>query len=243
MLLRRRSRAASGSRPQGSRCPRAATQALERIWTLVADDDGTLYAGGDPGVLFASRDGGATWELNRALWEHPTRPDWQPGGGGLCLHSIVPTPGEPGQARARHLGRRRLADRRRRRDLAPRQPGHPPALPARRRARGHDRRSASTTSSARPKRPERLFMQFHGGVYRSDDARRELDLHRRRPAVGLRLPARGRPRRPRQRLRDPAEGRHGPRDARGPRARLRDARRGRDAGRRAATGCRPSTRT
>ena len=34
-----------------------------------------------------------------------------------------------------------------------------------------------------PKRPERLFIQFHGGVYRSDDAGRELDRHRRRAAV------------------------------------------------------------
>ena len=59
------------------------------------EDDGTLYAGGDPGVLFESRDGGASWELVRSLWEHPTRPDWTPGGGGLCLHSIAPWPGEP----------------------------------------------------------------------------------------------------------------------------------------------------
>src|SRR5207244_4516338 len=57
--------------------------------------DGTLYAGGDPGVLFASRDGGESWELNRSLWEHETRSTWQPGGGGLCLHSIVTWPGEP----------------------------------------------------------------------------------------------------------------------------------------------------
>src|SRR3954447_13191931 len=70
--------------------------ALERIWVIVAGDGGaTIYAGGDPGVLFASRDAGATWELDRTLWEHPTRPEWQPGGGGLCLHSIVPWPGDP----------------------------------------------------------------------------------------------------------------------------------------------------
>ena len=54
-------RRASGSRPTASRCPRAATPALERIWVIVAGEaDGTLYAGGDPGVLFESRDGGAT---------------------------------------------------------------------------------------------------------------------------------------------------------------------------------------
>ena len=73
--------------------------------------DGVVYAGGDPGVLFASRDGGATWELNRGLWEHPARPTWQPGGGGLCLHSIVPWPGEPDAAGGRDLRRRGMADR------------------------------------------------------------------------------------------------------------------------------------
>src|SRR4051812_22337851 len=70
--------------------------ALERIWVIVAGEDGTLYAGGDPGVLFTSGDAGATWALHRPLWEHPTRDSWQPGGGGLRLHSIVPWPGEPG---------------------------------------------------------------------------------------------------------------------------------------------------
>ena len=80
----------------GVALPEGGDAALERIWVLVpGEDDGTVYAGGDPGVLFESRDGGASWELNRALWEHPTRPSWEPGGGGLCLHSIVPWPGDP----------------------------------------------------------------------------------------------------------------------------------------------------
>ena len=57
-------------------------EALTRIWSIVAGEaEGTMYAGGDPGVLFESRDGGATWELNRAFSEHPTRPNWQPGNG------------------------------------------------------------------------------------------------------------------------------------------------------------------
>src|ERR687889_756244 len=81
---------------QGIALPEGGDAALERIWVIVAGEaEGSLYAGGDPGVLFESRDGGATWELNRALWEHPTRSSWEPGGGGLCLHSIVPWPGDP----------------------------------------------------------------------------------------------------------------------------------------------------
>ena len=80
----------------GVALPEGGDAALERIWILRAGEaDGTLYAGGDPGVLFESRDGGASWELNRGLWEHPTRPKWQPGGGGLCLHSIATWPGDP----------------------------------------------------------------------------------------------------------------------------------------------------
>jgi photosystem II stability/assembly factor-like uncharacterized protein len=47
-----------------------------------------LWLGGDPGVLFRSGDGGATWEVNRGILEHPTREKWNPGAGGLCCHSI-----------------------------------------------------------------------------------------------------------------------------------------------------------
>jgi len=54
-----------------------------------------LWAGGDPGVLFRSADGGKTWEPNRALLEHPTRDRWQPGAGGMCLHSIQLDPDDP----------------------------------------------------------------------------------------------------------------------------------------------------
>src|SRR5437763_907053 len=80
----------------GVALPEGGDAALERIWVIVPGEaEGTLYAGGDPGVLFESRDGGASWQLNQALWEHPTRPKWQPGGGGLCLHSIVTWPGDP----------------------------------------------------------------------------------------------------------------------------------------------------
>ena len=81
---------------QGIALPDGGDEALAKIWILRAGEaDGQVYAGGDPGVLFESRDGGATFELNRGLWEHPTRPKWMPGGGGLCLHSIETWPGIP----------------------------------------------------------------------------------------------------------------------------------------------------
>jgi photosystem II stability/assembly factor-like uncharacterized protein len=142
--------------------------ALVRMWAIVAGADGTLYAGGDPGVLFSSRDGGATWELNRTLWEHPTRPEWQPGGGGLCLHSIVPWPGDP----------ERLALAMSAVGVWLTEDGGQTW------SHGNDGLNAgylpedaepSLTFCVHnlhraPRKPERMFMQFHGGVYRSDDA-------------------------------------------------------------------------
>jgi hypothetical protein len=154
----------------GVALPEGGDAALERIWVIVPAERGrTLYAGGDPGVLFESRDDGASWELNAALWEHPTRPSWEPGGGGLCLHSIVPWPGDPDRLALGISAAGVL--------LSEDAGGHwrngneglvPRYLPEEAPAEAtnlcvHRLRRA-------PKRPERMFMQFHGGVYRSDDA-------------------------------------------------------------------------
>ncbi|TMM05282.1 MAG: exo-alpha-sialidase [Actinobacteria bacterium] len=154
----------------GVELPQGGDAALERIWVIVAgEDETTLYAGGDPGVLFESRDGGASWELDRTLWEHPTRPTWQPGGGGLCLHSIVPWPGDPNRlALALSAVGVWLTDdggrtwRHGNNGIVPRYlPDDAPAETIN--LCVHNMQRA-------PKRPERLFIQFHGGVYRSDDA-------------------------------------------------------------------------
>jgi photosystem II stability/assembly factor-like uncharacterized protein len=157
---------------EGLALPQGGDAVLERIWVIVpGEQDGTLYAGGDPGVLFESRDGGATWSLNQALFEHPTRDQWQPGAGGLCLHSIVTWPDEPdrlavaisaagvwltddGGATWRSGNDGLVA-----RYLPEDAPDDPVPLCV------HRIERADT-------RPERMFMQFHGGVYRSDDAGR-----------------------------------------------------------------------
>jgi photosystem II stability/assembly factor-like uncharacterized protein len=150
--------------------PQGGEAALERIWVIVAgEDDGSLYAGGDPGVLFESRDGGLTWEINRPLWEHPTRGSWQPGAGGLCLHSIVPWPGDPNRlALAISAAGVWLTDDR---GETWRQGNE--GLVAR--YVPEEAREASNALCVHhleraAQRPERMFMQFHGGVYRSDDA-------------------------------------------------------------------------
>lgn len=155
---------------QGVELPAGGEAALVRIWVLATGEgDGRLYAGGDPGVLFESRDGGATFELNRGLWEHPTRDKWQPGAGGLCLHSIATWPGEPDRLAVAISAAgvwltddggaswRRGNDGLTARYLPDDTPPDEVALCVHRLRRA-------------PTRPERIFMQFHGGVYRSDDA-------------------------------------------------------------------------
>jgi photosystem II stability/assembly factor-like uncharacterized protein len=70
---------------------------LKRMWHVEpghASQPDALWAGGDPGVLFRSDDGGSTWEANSGLLEHPTRERWQPGAGGMCLHSIQLDPSD-----------------------------------------------------------------------------------------------------------------------------------------------------
>jgi photosystem II stability/assembly factor-like uncharacterized protein len=155
---------------EGIALPEGGDHALERIWVITrGEEDGVLYAGGDPGVLFTSRDGGESWELNESLWRHRVEEDWQPGGGGLCLHSIVPWPGDPERltvavsaAGVWHTDDGGATWRRGNAGLIA---GYMP-----------EEARATTTqfcvhSLCRSRvQPERLFMQFHGGVYRSDDA-------------------------------------------------------------------------
>jgi hypothetical protein len=70
--------------------PADTDKALENIWQITggADDD-TLYCGVAPAAVFESKDAGGTWSLNRGLWEHPHREQWEPGFGGLAVHTIV----------------------------------------------------------------------------------------------------------------------------------------------------------
>jgi photosystem II stability/assembly factor-like uncharacterized protein len=66
---------------------------LQNIWVIEPgrkDEPKTVYAGVDPASLWVSQDGGVTWDVNEALANHPTRELWNPGAGGLCLHTIIP---------------------------------------------------------------------------------------------------------------------------------------------------------
>ena len=67
---------------------------FKRVWHLEpssADAD-ALYAGVEDAALFTSNDGGSSWKELSGLREHTTGSSWQPGAGGLCLHSIIVDP-------------------------------------------------------------------------------------------------------------------------------------------------------
>lgn len=64
---------------------------ITAVWSL-AVGHGKIYAGVAPAGLFVSEDGGETWREIEGLQRHPTRPEWQPGGAGLILHSLVLDP-------------------------------------------------------------------------------------------------------------------------------------------------------
>jgi photosystem II stability/assembly factor-like uncharacterized protein len=70
--------------------PKEDGRALANIWSLEAGDDRKdLWCGVEPASLFKSHDGGDTWEMVSGLSNHPHARKWQPGNGGLCLHTIV----------------------------------------------------------------------------------------------------------------------------------------------------------
>lgn len=69
---------------------------ITAVWSL-AIAHGRLYAGVSPAGLFVSDDDGETWSHVEGLQKHPTRPQWQPGGAGLILHSLIVHPDDKQQ--------------------------------------------------------------------------------------------------------------------------------------------------
>ncbi|MBK5227937.1 MAG: MoaD/ThiS family protein [Actinobacteria bacterium] len=159
------------SQAKGPAFPEDTGTALTRTWVVTkGEEDGVLWAGVDPAALFKSEDSGRSWELVRGLWDHPSRPDWQPGGGGLALHSICTWPGEPDRvtvgisaAGIWHTDDGGATWRRGGKGIVPRY------LPD---DAGEDAKMALCIHNMHraPLEPATLYMQFHGGVYRSDDS-------------------------------------------------------------------------
>ena len=151
------------------RFPAGTDAALARVWQLqpAADDaPEVVWAGVEPAALFRSADAGETFELVRGLWDHPHRPDWMPGGGGLCLHTIVPDQASPdrmwvavsaaGVYRTDDGGRSWQASNSgvRAEFLPDKHPEFGQCVHKIAQAAG---------------RPDRLYLQNHWGLYRSDD--------------------------------------------------------------------------
>jgi hypothetical protein len=83
--------------------PRYAADAgreVQRIWCIEpgrGDQPQRLYAGVDEAGLFVTDDGGLHWKEVPGLNDHPTRPGWSPGAGGLCCHRVVVDEEKPGR--------------------------------------------------------------------------------------------------------------------------------------------------
>jgi photosystem II stability/assembly factor-like uncharacterized protein len=67
---------------------------FKRVWHLEPshDDPDTVYAGAEDAALFRTTNGGQTWHELAGLRGHGTGPQWQPGAGGMCLHTIILDP-------------------------------------------------------------------------------------------------------------------------------------------------------
>ena len=70
---------------------------FKRVWHLepsLSDPD-TVYAGVEDAALFRTTDGGQTWHELPGLRNHGSGSSWQPGAGGMCLHTILLDPSNP----------------------------------------------------------------------------------------------------------------------------------------------------
>jgi len=139
---------------------------VKRIWNIQPDGKGKIYAGVEPAALFVSEDGSDSWEGFDALNHHKTRAKWQPGNGGLCLHTIVINPKDQKKIRvgisavgvlgSDDGGKKwSFMNRGIRVDFMP--------------EKFPEFGQCVHKIDYHPSRPDTLYLQNHGGVYRSDD--------------------------------------------------------------------------
>jgi photosystem II stability/assembly factor-like uncharacterized protein len=140
-----------------------------RVWHFAPSltEPDTVFAGVQDAALFKSTDGGASWEELRGLREHGSGPRWQPGAGGMCLHTILQHPDDPqrmyiaisaagvfrtddGGATWEPVNKGLLSD----------------GIPSPAAEVGH----CVHNLAMHPSRPDTLYMQKHWDVMRTDDA-------------------------------------------------------------------------
>ena len=149
------------------RFPEESGLALKQIWQIHTGpehDPDRLYCGVEPAMLFESRDAGGSWAPVEGLLSHPHRPTWQPGGGGLCLHTIL-TDGDGRMGVAISTAGFYRTDDGGRSWTARNQGVRAEFLPNKFPEYGQ----CVHKVVHHPSRPERLFLQNHWGLYRSDD--------------------------------------------------------------------------
>jgi hypothetical protein len=149
--------------------PEGSGAALQQIWQIApgrAGEPDTLYCGVEPAALFVSRDAGSTWRLVDGLWNHPQRPRWQPGGGGLCLHTILLDPERMDRIRIAVSTAGMYVTEDQGRTWRPSNTGvRADFLPEKYPEFGQCVHKVAQA----PRRPDRMFLQNHWGLYRSDD--------------------------------------------------------------------------
>jgi photosystem II stability/assembly factor-like uncharacterized protein len=142
---------------------------FKRVWHLepsLSDPD-TVYAGVEDAALFKSTDGGQSWGELAGLRQHPTGPNWAPGAGGMCLHTILQDPSRPDRmfVAISAAGVFRTDDGGK--TWRPVNRGlHSQGIPDPNAEVGH----CVHRIAMHPSRPDVLFMQKHWDVMRSNDA-------------------------------------------------------------------------
>jgi photosystem II stability/assembly factor-like uncharacterized protein len=139
-----------------------------RVWHLEPSltDPDTVYAGVEDAALFRSVDGGGSWQELPGLRRHGSGPSWQPGAGGMCLHTILLDPREDAHMTVAisAAGTFRTDDSGK--TWRPINRGlHSEGIPDPDAEVGH----CVHHVAAHPSRPDVLFMQKHWDVMRSDD--------------------------------------------------------------------------
>ena len=150
---------------------------VDKIWHIEPGrpiEPGVIYAGVSPAALFKSADGGDTWSEVESLSAHPTHDLWEPGFGGLCLHSMVLDPTNVGRmwvgiSSVGVFGTQDGGKKWSTMNAGVRADFLPDPFP--------EFGQCPHKMLAHPSMPERLYQQNHCGFFRSDDAGRQwLDL-------------------------------------------------------------------